>query len=216
MENNRSIIKYLASTNGRRDQDLNIELAIAINKENNKDFVKELVENLSNKNKSIQGDCIKVLDELAMINAEIVAPYCSDILKLLHNPNNRMVWGAMAVIDYLCRKNPDEIFNSLELIMTILDNASVITRDHGVKILVQLAEKDEYYHIVWPLYLEQLESSPTNQFPSYAEWGAEVVRKENNSDLKSIINNKLNELDQASKISRLNKVLKSLQQKFKH
>ncbi len=215
MQSQKSVIPLLASSSGIRVQDLNKQLAIEIAKENNNAFVKELVENLLTKSKSIQGDCIKVLDELAMIKPALVAPYCSEILNQLHNPNNRMVWGAMAVLDYICIEKPDEIYKALGLIMSSLDDASVITRDHGVKILVRLAEYDKYYATVWPLYLEQLENSPTNQFPSYSEWGAEVVKKEDFPILKSITENKLNELDQNSKITRLKKVLKSLQQKFK-
>jgi hypothetical protein len=125
-----------------------------------------------------------------------------------------MVWGTMAVLDHICKEKYAEIFESLDLIMSSLDTASVITRDHGVKILVQLAINDKYYSIVWPLYLEQLEGSPTNQFPSYAEWGAEVVKKVDCILLKSLIEDKLKEIDQLSKITRLKKVLKSIHKKF--
>lgn len=215
MENKNSVIPFLASSSGQRVQDLNKELAVKICNENNTEFIKELVENLFNKKRVVQGDCIKVLDEIGLINPTLIAPYSSEILKLLHHTNNRMVWGAMAVLDYICKERAAELFNSLDIIMATLDNATVITRDHGVKILVKLANDDNYYNIVWPLYIEQLESSPTNQFPSYAEWGAEVIHSNDFQLFKTIIENKLKELDQASKIARLNKVLKSLLQKFK-
>lgn len=215
MENNNSVIPFLSSSSGQRVQDLNKELAVRICRDNNIEFIKEIVENLYNKKRAVQGDCIKVLDEIGLINPTLIAPYSSEILKLLHHPNNRMVWGAMAVLDYICKERTVELFNSLDIIMETLDNASVITRDHGVKILVQLAKTDSYYNFVWPLYIEQLESCPANQFPSYAEWGAEVVHNKDYQSFKTIIENKLKEIDQTSKIVRLNKVLKSLVKKFK-
>ena len=215
MQIQKSVIPLLASSSGFKVQDLNKQLAVEIAKENNNAFIKELVENLQNKSRAIQGDCIKVLDEVAIIKPALVAPFCAEILNQLQNPNNRMVWGAMAVLDYICIEKPAEIFMSLDIIMSSLDNASVITRDHGVKILIRLAEYDKYYPIVWPLYLEQLEASPTNQFPSYAEWGVTVVKKEGHLLFKSLIESKLKEIDQPSKIRRLEKVLKSIHQKLK-
>lgn len=59
-----SIIDQLASSLGRRDEVPNQELAEKIAAAKDKKAVKDLVDNLANKNKDIQSDCIKVLYEI--------------------------------------------------------------------------------------------------------------------------------------------------------
>ena len=55
-----SVISKLASSLNRKDEVPNQELAQQIIKSNNKKAIKELVENLSNRDTKIQSDCIKV------------------------------------------------------------------------------------------------------------------------------------------------------------
>ena len=56
-----TVLNRLASSLDSRDQVPNQELAKAIAEKNEKEAVKELVENLLNKSTAIQNDCIKVL-----------------------------------------------------------------------------------------------------------------------------------------------------------
>ncbi len=56
-----SVLEKLATALGRRDEVPNQELARDIVRERNAAAVQELVENLANKNKGIQNDCIKTL-----------------------------------------------------------------------------------------------------------------------------------------------------------
>jgi len=63
-----SILNKLASAFGRRDETPNIDLAKQIAAKKNTSAIAELVDNLSNKNKDIQNDCIKVLYEIGEIN----------------------------------------------------------------------------------------------------------------------------------------------------
>ena len=72
----------------------NIKLAEEIIRSKRHDWVKELVDNLNNKNKDIQSDCIKVLYEIGEHEApEMNAPYAIDFVRLLESKNNRLVWG---------------------------------------------------------------------------------------------------------------------------
>lgn len=215
MENQISVLSHLASSIGRRDQNPNKELAEKIIRDNKTDWIKELVNNVNNKSRVIQGDCIKVLDEISAIKPELISPYTEEILQILKSKNNRMIWGSMAVLDNICLLNPSYFFNTLPDIMSALDSASVITRDHGVKILTKLAKTPDYYQTVWPLYIEQLQNSPENQFPSYTEWGAAVVQKQDLGEFIAIIKEHLLSINQTSRINRLNKVLKALQKNIK-
>ena len=84
-----TVIDKLATSLNRRDEVPNQELAKQIASSNDKKAVKELVENLNNKNKGIQSDCIKVIYEIGMLKPNLIAGFANDFLKLLDNKNNR-------------------------------------------------------------------------------------------------------------------------------
>ncbi len=56
-----NVIQKLASSLNRRDEVPNQELAKQIAGKNDKKAVKELIDNLANKSRDIENDCIKVL-----------------------------------------------------------------------------------------------------------------------------------------------------------
>src|SRR4051812_10273336 len=101
------IIQQLASSLGRRDEVPNQELAQKIAAKKDKKAVQDVVNNLHNKDKNIQGDCIKVLDEIGLIAPALIADYAKEFLALLDSRNNRMQWGAMAVLDNITPEIPD-------------------------------------------------------------------------------------------------------------
>ena len=59
-----SVLNRLASSLGRRDEVPNQELARDLAGKKDKAGVREIAENLWNKDKNIQADCIKVLYEI--------------------------------------------------------------------------------------------------------------------------------------------------------
>ena len=87
-----TIIDKLASSLNRRDEVPNIELAKQIFTKDDAKAVKELIDNLSNKNKDIQNDCIKVIYEIGERNPALIATYIKDFLVLLSSKNNRLQW----------------------------------------------------------------------------------------------------------------------------
>jgi len=56
-----TVLKLLSSTQGLKGNEANIALARQISLTDNKNAVKELVDNLDNEDKNIQSDCIKTL-----------------------------------------------------------------------------------------------------------------------------------------------------------
>ena len=68
-----SIITELASAKERKDEEPNIALAKKIASGNDRTAIKELVSNLSNKNKEIQSDGIKVLYEAGYLKKDLIA-----------------------------------------------------------------------------------------------------------------------------------------------
>jgi len=85
-----NVIYKLASSLNRRDELPNQKLAKEIAAKNNKVAVKELIDNLSNKNKDIQHDCIKVLYEIGGTNPNLIVNHLKIFVVLLTHKNNRL------------------------------------------------------------------------------------------------------------------------------
>ena len=205
-----SILKQLATFLNRRDEIPNQELAEKIVKKEDITAIKELVENLYNKDKNIQYDCIKVLYEIGERNPKLIAKYDQVFIDLLENKNNRMIWGAMHALDFIADINQKAIYANLVKIIDAADKGSVITKDHGVKILVKLAAVRQYADDALTLSLEQLKMAPSNQFPSYAESIATVINEKFKVEFVKILQVRLKEYAQESKRKRIEKVLKKL------
>ena len=206
-----SIIDQLAISFGHKDEVSNIELAHKIIASGNKEGVKELVENLNNKNKGIAFDCIKTLYEIGYKKPEMISGYAKDFINQLKSKHGRMVWGAMTAISAIAGLVPDVIYGNLTLIMDTADKSgSVIARDHTIYTLTALAKHQKYYEDCMALILEQLLKSPVNQLPMYAEITAPVVAAKNKEAFKNVLQERLKGIDQESKIKRIEKVLKKL------
>jgi len=201
-------LDLIASAQNRSDDAPNQQLANEIIKLNRIDWVKELVENLYNKDKNIQSDCIKVLYEVGERGASImIAPYFKEFSHLLASKNNRLVWGAMYALDTIASVNPTDIFSILPSIMLAIDKGSVITIDGGVSILAKLASVKEYSESVFPLLLEQLKRCPPKQLPMYAEKSASAINDNNKSQFNGLLQQRYKELDKDSQRKRIEKVM---------
>ena len=100
-----SVLQKLASALDRSDEVPNQLLAKEIASSGDKVAVQELVDNLANKNKDIQSDCIKVLYEIGDIKPDLIAGYVDTFVKLLGSRNNRLVWGAMTALGAVANVN---------------------------------------------------------------------------------------------------------------
>lgn len=203
-----SIIPKLATSLNRRDEVPNQEVAAEIVKSDDKAAVDELVSNLTNKNKGIRYDCIKTLYEVGYLKPHLIASYLDRLLSLLESKDNRMQWGAMTALGCVVKEKPAEIFASLGKIIDAAEKGSVITRDRCVKILVSLSEIAGYSDKAFPLLLEQIMKSPTNQLPMYAENALPVVDAGNKERFVAILAGRLDELEKESQKKRIEKVIK--------
>jgi hypothetical protein len=207
-------IDLLATSLNRRDDNPNQDLAIEIIKTKQDDWVKELVDNLKHKDKDIQSDCIKVLYEIGERgSADMIAPYCANFGDVLKSKNNRLVWGAMTALDMITMNNPKGIYDILPLIISAIDNGSVITIDHGVGVLAKLASFKDYNDTAFPLLIEQLKRCPSKQLPMYAEKSMIAINPVNQQQFVALIQSRISEMDKDSQIKRLNKVIKHISKK---
>ncbi len=183
---------------------------------NDEKAVEELVKNLSNKDRAIQSDCIKVLYEVGERSPALIAQYAGEFSSLLDSANNRLVWGAMAALDQIALANPKTIYGMLKKIVGSAEKGSVITRDHAVGILIKLASLPQYRETVITLLLEQLKRSPTNQLPMYAENLVPIVTKKNRAVFVKTLTSRLDDMEKATKRRRVEKVIDKLNMSSAH
>jgi hypothetical protein len=203
-------LDFLSTSLGRKDEVPNQLLARKICENNDKSAVKELVENLYHKNKSIQGDCIKTLYEIGEHNPLLIAGYVKEFIALLDSKNNRLQWGAMTAIDTITAENKKEVFGALGKIIKVVESGSVITRDHYVNILVKLCADKKYSGKVFPLITEQIMGCPVNQLPMYAERALPIIDEGNKSAFLRALTKRLADVEQESKRKRMEKVIRKL------
>lgn len=204
------IIHQLASALNRRDEVPNQELAKRIAEEDDKNAVKELVKNLENKDKNIQSDCIKVLDEVGKLKPKLISEHIDKLLALLNHKNNRLQWGAMAAINAVANENLKAVYHALPQIINSADKGSVITNDHCVGILVKLCAKKEYAEDAFSLLNERLLKSPMNQLPMYAEMALPIINAQNKAIFIRTLTARLPEIEKDTKRKRVEKVIKKV------
>jgi hypothetical protein len=205
-----SIIDKLATSLNRRDELPNQELARQIAAEQDKPAVKELVDNLSNKNRNIQNDCIKVLYEIAAIDPSLIAPYAKVFISLLEHKNNRLQWGAMTAISGIATENPKAVYAALPEIIMAAERGTVITKDATVNILIRLCAVERYADDAFLLLNEQVLNSAVNQLPMYAERAMPIINDKNKKIFINTLTSRLADLDQESKRKRVEKVIQRL------
>jgi HEAT repeat protein len=149
----------------RRDETLNHELARSIVDRGDMIAVNELVDNLSNMNRNIQSDCIKVLYEIGERKPGLISDKAKEFVGLLGSENSRLVWGAMTALDSIALENPEAIHAALPTIVRVSNLGSVIARDHAVSILIKMATLRKYKKAAFKLLIDQLKNCPTNQLP---------------------------------------------------
>ncbi len=205
-----SVIEKLDSSIGRRDEAPNETLAEQIVKKSDFKAINELVANLTNRDKNIQSDCIKVLYEIGYRKPALIAPHHKEFLALLSNKNNRLVLGVMTALDMITLEQPKRILEALLKIIAVADEGSVITRDHAVGIMIKLASMKQYAGKAFALLIEQLKNCPTNQLPMYAENALPIINEENKALFIKTLSSRLDEVKKASKRKRIEKLLKLL------
>jgi Sister chromatid cohesion protein PDS5 protein len=203
-----SVLNKLASSLNRRDEVPNQELAKQIAVRNNKTAVQELVDNLSNKSKDIQNDCIKVLYEIGEINPSLIAQYSKSFLDLLEHKNNRLQWGAMTALSSITLENPKAIYSAITKIISAADKGSVITKDYAVNILIKLCPVKQYADNAFALLNEQLLNSPVNQLPMYAEKAMTIINEKNKKLFIKTLTSRLGDIEKDTKRKRVEKVIK--------
>jgi hypothetical protein len=156
-----SVLTKLASALERNDEVPNQILAKELVETENRAGVRELVENLTNKDKTIAADCIKVLYEVGYAKPELIAPYVEAFVKLLASRNNRLVWGGMTALGAIAPTQPAELWKYIDTIIDATEHGSVITQDWGVRVLAAVSAHDQTYEKrIFPFLKSFLQKCP--------------------------------------------------------
>ncbi|MDT8860780.1 hypothetical protein N0O92_11085 [Alkalihalobacillus sp. MEB130] len=183
-----SVMNLLASQLGRNDEEPNIELAHKLAKEENHAAIKEIIENLSCKDKKIQHDCIKVAYEIGQVKPELIGMYAMNFIELLKSRNNRLVWGAMMALSTIAEAASETIMAHLDTLKSAMKIGSVITNDKGVLTLAKLAAvSKENNDAIFPFLLNHLENCRTKEIPQHSESTLLAVTDENKEEFLEVL-----------------------------
>ena len=208
-----SILNKIAFYQDRRDETPNQELAQALAQTRNQADIREIAENLWNKEPNIQSDCLKVLYELGYLAPELIAEYADDFLKLLKHHNNRIVWGGMIALSTVADLKAAEIFPHVDEIVQVMKKGSVITIDNGIKVLALVAsQKEDFRKVIFPTLLEHLRTCRPKEVPQHAEKSLPAITAGNKSDFIRVLEKRLEDMT-ASQTARLKKIIKTAEKR---
>ena len=203
-----SVIDRLAHSLGRRDEVPNQELARDLAAKKNIAAIKEIVENLANKDKNIQADCIKVLYEVGVIEPNLIADYAEDFVKLLRSKNNRLAWGGMTALAEVAKANPDAVFKNLDAIKKAKESGSVITVDNAISTLANTAAASEKYNeTIFPYLLDHLSNCRPKEVPQHSEKTLPAVNQANKADFIKVLEKRMEDLSGGG-LARVKKTIK--------
>ena len=206
-----SILNRLACSLGRRDEVPNQELARELALKKDQAGLREIAQNLWNKDKNIQADCIKVLYEAGYSEPALIAPYAEDFVKLLKSKNNRLVWGGMIALGVVAKPSADVVFKHFDEIKKAMDFGSVITKDNGVKALADVASaKTEYNNVIFPYLLDHLKTCRPKDVAQHSEKSLPAVNASNKAEFVKVLEKRMEDLSGAGLV-RVKKVMKEAQ-----
>jgi hypothetical protein len=207
-----SVLNRLAHSLGRRDEVPNQELARELAAKNDQKGIREVAENLWNKDKNIQADCIKVLYEVGAIAPALIREYTEDFVKCLRSKNNRLAWGGMTALAEVAKADPDSVFNHLDAIKKAKETGSVITVDNAISTLAYTAAANKKYNeIIFPYLLQHLAGCRPKEVPQHSEKTLPAVNASNKADFITVLEKRIEDLS-GSGLSRVKKVIKQANQ----
>jgi len=183
-----TILNKLASQLERRDEQPNIELALEIVRDEKIEVIPEIIHNLSNKDKGIRHDCIKVAYEIGQLKPELISEYALEFVKLLRGRDNRMVWGAMQALATIADLKAEILMEQLHEIQLAVKVGSVITVDKGIITLAKLASASkENNERIFPFLIEHLKNCRTKEVPQHAESTLISINEENKEEFLNVL-----------------------------
>jgi hypothetical protein len=208
-----TVLDRLATSLGERGEISNQKLARDLAAKDDSAAIRELAENLHNKNANIASDCIKTLYEIGYLKPELIAPFVNDFLQIIKSKQNRLVWGGMLALSTIAALKPGDIFKQAELVVKVTRDGSVITTDNGIKTLAVVAgAKAEYNQVIYPFLIEHLQKCRSKEVPQHSESTLPAVNAGNKKLFIEVLTARLEALT-PSQVTRVKKVIRLAEQK---
>ena len=205
------IQNQLAYALKRKDQEPNKMVARQIVDADGQQGVKQLIEFIESKpTKRAQMDAMLALAYVSEIKPALLTPHTAFLISRLNDPINRVIWGSMITLTHMAHLVKEEIFEALPKLIDAMDAGTVVTRDYGFRIMVNLYEDTNLQEDMFLLIQEQLMKAPSNQLGQYAERLMEVLNKKHLKPLIDTLEERRNDVSNEYHIKRLNKNLKKL------
>ncbi|MBN1454016.1 MAG: hypothetical protein JW963_23575 [Anaerolineales bacterium] len=202
-----SVLNRIAHFQNRRDEVPNQELARDLAERKDREGIREIAENLWNKDKNIRANCVKVLYEIGYIDPSLIADYAEDYLRLLKSRNNRLVWGGMIALSTVATLKADVIFEHLQEVYRAIEGGSVITVDGGVLTLAGAASAcEEYRQTIFPFLLDHLRTCRPKDVPQHSEKCLPAVDASNKDDFIAVLEKRMGDLTDPQ-VKRVKKVI---------
>ncbi len=203
----------IAHFQGRRDEVPNQKLARNLASKKDRAGVHEIAANLTNPDKAIQADCIKVLYEVGYLDPALIADYADDFLRLLASRNTRLVWGGMIALGCIASLKADFIFAHRLEIQKAMQTGSVITTDNGVLALSRAAARSPKYNkVLFPFLMNHLKTCRDKDLAQHAEKILPAVDSSNRSQFAILLTKRMKSISGAP-LARLHKVLKESEER---
>lgn len=116
----------------------------------------------------------------------------------------------MTALDCIASVNPNGIYKQLAKILDVADKGSVITKDHGISILIKLVKEKTYTDNALTLVLDQLRTCANSQLPMYAENAIPVIIEKYKKDFIKVLTSRIPDIEKETKQKRVEKVIKKL------
>jgi len=195
-----SVLNRIAHFQGRTDEVPNQELARELAEQKNREGIAEIAENLWNKEKAVQCDCIKVLYEVGYVDPELIVEYANDFVQLLNTRSNRLVWGSMIALATIASRAAEQLEVFAPEIKRAMSEGSVIAVDNGVKTLAAIAASDpERNRKVFPFLLQHLSECRPKDVPQHSESTLVAVTAVNKSGFIEALEKRLPDLTRPQK-----------------
>ena len=203
-----AVLNGIAYFQGRRDEVPNLELARDLAAREDQAGIREIAENLWNREPNICSDCLKVLYEIGYLKPALIMPYAADFVKLLVSRNNRLVWGGMIALSTIAGIAAEQIYPHVAEIQRVMPNGTVITLDAGVLALSRMAAtSDDRRAFLLPYLFDFLRSCRASDVPRHAERITMAVTAGDKAEFLALLQARMPQLTRAQ-ACRLNRIIR--------
>ncbi len=206
-----SISDKLAYSLGRKDQVPNKLLAQEITIAADADRLNELIKFIEGKpHRRLQMDAILTVAYVGDLLPKMLIPHVDFLIGRLRDPIDRVAWGSMIALSHVSPLVADQMYENLPAILDSMDMGSIVGRDHGYQVLVNLYVVNRYSSDMLFILLEQIRKAPSNQLGQYTERLMKVIKPEDKLELITALEERRLDLTNEYHLKRLTKNLKKL------